>query len=128
MWFGFSLIVYFYKKNTSKQKCLNINININKVSLSFTSLHIHIYYIYIYIYVYIYIYIYIYIFIYENNREITGWKSKSGTKVTHNQFRWCCFSSGYKCYHFVLVVWRCLGIKCQIDVILRTTTLGGFAT
>ena len=29
----------------------------------------------------------------------------------------------YKGYHFVLLIWRCLGIKYEVDVILRTVTL-----
>ena len=39
---------------------------------------------------------------------------------THNRFRWCCFSSLYKGYNFVLLIWRCLGIKYGDGIILRT--------
>ena len=38
---------------------------------------------------------------------------------THNLFRWCCFSSVYKDYHFVLLIWRCLGIKHEVDFMLK---------
>ena len=39
-------------------------------------------------------------------------------RFTQNQFCWSCFSSVYKGYHFILLIWRCLGIKYWDDVIL----------
>ena len=44
-------------------------------------------------------------------------------RFTNTWFRWCCFSSVHKGYHFVLLIWRCLGIKYGVDVISRTVTL-----
>ena len=41
-------------------------------------------------------------------------------RCTHNCFQWCCFSSVYKGYHFFLLIWRCLGIKYGVHIILRT--------
>ena len=38
-------------------------------------------------------------------------------RFTHNGFHWCCLSSVYKAYHFVLLISRCLGIKYGDDVI-----------
>ena len=38
------------------------------------------------------------------------------------------FLSVYKGYHFILLIWRCLGIRYEIDVILRIATVGGFST
>ena len=64
--------------------------------------------------------LYIYVCMYM---KITGWRSKTKDRVlrfTHNRFRWCCFSSVYKGYHFVLLIWRCLGIKYGDDAISRT--------
>ena len=77
--------------------------------------------LYIYIYKHINIYIYIYIYI-KNN------------KVTQNRFSLMMFFK-YKPYkyvqskgcRFVLLIWRCLGIRYQADVKLRTATVGGFA-
>ena len=34
----------------------------------------------------------------------------------------------YKGYCFVLLIWHCLDIRYQVDVILRTATVEGFAT
>ena len=103
-------------------------------------IYIYINYIYIYtnyIYIYIYIpwlpssmsnndgkwvfydfmiciYIYIYIYIYSQNRKLS---------FTHNGFRWCCYRwSVYKGCHFLLLIWPCLGIKPEVDVVLGTTT------
>ena len=61
--------------------------------------------------------IYVYIYIYENKRM----KIKDrALRFTHKRFRWCRFSSVYKSYHFVLLIWRCLGIKDGDDVVIGT--------
>ena len=49
--------------------------------------------------------------------KITGWKSKTVLRFTHTWFCWCCFSSVYKGYHFVLLIWYCLGIEYGDEVI-----------
>ena len=58
----------------------------------------------------------IYACIYENNRMKTKDRVLS---FTHKRFYWCCFSSWHKGCYFVLFIWRCLGIKCEVNVILR---------
>ena len=61
--------------------------------------------------------IYIYIYIYENNRM----KIKDRVlRFTRSPFLLCCFLSVYKGYQFVLLIWRCLGIKYGDEVILTT--------
>ena len=56
-------------------------------------------------------------YVYENSRM----KIKDRVlSFKHSRFPWFCFSSVYKGYHFVLLIWRCLGIKYGDDVILRT--------
>ena len=100
-----------------------------------TQTHIYIYIKYTYILnilnilnIYIYIYIYIkeivcnslvnwMVYIYEHNRM----KIKDRVlRFTRKRFRWCYFSSVYDGCHFVLLIWRCLGIKYEFEVILIT--------
>ena len=83
-----------------------------------SSAWIYIYYIYIYIYIYIYM-------------KIIGWRSISkyqGYTQTHSRCCWCCISSMYKVYQFLLLIWHSFDIRYKVDFILKTTALGGFAT
>ena len=40
----------------------------------------------------------------ENNRVKIKENQRQSTKVTHKQFRWCCFSSVFKGYHIILLI------------------------
>ena len=111
------IYIYIYMHNIYVNICNTYTIYIY---INYSNINIYYIYIYIYIYVsiqYIYIYIYICMYIYENNRM----KIKDRVlRFTHKRFRWCCFPSVCKGCHFDLLIWRCLVVKYELDVILRT--------
>ena len=110
IWFCY---IHSYIPMYTKLDVYNIYIyNIYNIYIQIHRYIIYIYIIYIYTYIYIlyiYIYIHIYIYIYKIHRM----KIKDRVlRLTHKRFL-------YR-FHFVLLIWQCLGIKYEVDVILRT--------